>query len=158
MVAESSPELPRARGRYWEAFAIFAGAALLLFGLETIPHFASSYVGAGQNDAKLYTWCLVWWPHAILSGIDPFLARVVYAPEGANMAWVTGIPGLALLTAPITLTAGPVVSSNILALLAPTMSGPCTPVGARTPPAGPGAGVAASPWAGGRWGRAVAWR
>src|SRR5436190_12890986 len=119
-VAEPSASAPRLRGRNWVAFGIFAAAALLLFGLGTIRHFTTSYVGAGQNDAKLYTWCLVWWPHAILSGIDPFLVRIVYAPEGANMAWVTGIPGLALLTAPITLTAGPIASSNVLALLAPT--------------------------------------
>jgi hypothetical protein len=119
LVAESSPTLRRTRGRNSEAFAIYAAGAILLFGLETIGHFTSSYVGAGQNDAKLYTWALVWWPHAVSSGINPFLARVVYAPSGANMAWVTGIPGLALLTAPITLSLGPVASSNLLALLAP---------------------------------------
>src|SRR5207237_5216621 len=38
-------------------------------------------------------------------------------------AWATGAPGPSLLLAPITLTAGPVVSYNLLALLAPPLAG-----------------------------------
>ncbi len=35
-----------------------------------------------------------WWPHAIAHGHDPFVANVVWAPHGVDLAWVTSSPTL----------------------------------------------------------------
>ena len=101
------------------AFLGYTALSVVIFGIPVVGHLSSRFVGAGQNDAKLYAWCLEWWPRAIAAGENPFFARAVYAPQGVNMAWVTGLPGPAAVTAPITLMFGSVVSSNLLALLAP---------------------------------------
>jgi hypothetical protein len=66
---------------------------------------------------------MAWWPHAIIHGINPIWTRAVWAPTGYNLAWATGAPGPALLVSPITLTAGPVASYNVLALLAAPLAG-----------------------------------
>lgn len=109
--------------RAWLAFALYLIASLLLFGLPIAGRFASSFVGQGSADAQLYVWDLAWWPHAIAHGLNPFHPTLVWFPHGVNMAWVTGVPGPALVMAPITMLAGPVVSSNVLALLAPALAG-----------------------------------
>jgi len=109
--------------RAWLAFALYLIASLLLFGLPIAGRFASSFVGQGSADAQLYVWDLAWWPHAIAHGLNPFHPTLVWFPHGVNMAWVTGVPGPALVMAPITMLAGPVVSSNVLALLAPALVG-----------------------------------
>jgi hypothetical protein len=83
---------------------------------------STSFVGGGLGDAKLYIWDLAWWPHAIAHGMNPFVNPTVWAPRGVNMAWVTGLPGPALVMAPVTETLGPIVSSNLLALLAPPLA------------------------------------
>jgi hypothetical protein len=104
------------------AAGAYAACSVARFGLPILGHLSSRFVGAGGNDADLYAWSLTWWPHALWTGTNPFLARVVFAPHGVNLAWVTGIPGLALAMAPITAAFGAVVSSNVLALLAPSLA------------------------------------
>src|ERR671934_101078 len=46
-----------------------------------------------------------------------------WAPGGLDMAWATGIPGPALVLAPLTLAFGPVAASNVASILAPALSG-----------------------------------
>ena len=67
-------------------------------------------------------WYLVWWPYAILHGLNPFIAKVAWVPTGFNVTWGNSIPGAALLMSPITLAFGPVVSLNVLSLLAPVLA------------------------------------
>lgn len=109
------------RGRAGCAFVGYLGVSLLLFGLPVLRDLGSRFVGMGSRDARLYVWDLSWWPHAIASGLNPFHPTVVWAPSGVNMAWVTGLPGPALLMAPLTELVGGVVSSNVLAILAPAL-------------------------------------
>ncbi|MGZ5343650.1 MAG: hypothetical protein ACXWF5_03055 [Actinomycetota bacterium] len=107
----------------WLAFALYLIVSLLVFGLPIAGRLASSFVGQGSADAQLYVWDLAWWPHAIAHGLNPFHPTLVWFPHGVNMAWVTGVPGPALVMTPISMLAGPVVSSNVLALLAPALAG-----------------------------------
>ena len=109
-------------GRGWLVFAGFLLASVLAFGLPVVTTFAHRYVGQGGSDARLYTWVLGWWPHAITNGINPFHPTVVWAPTGVNMAWVTGLPGPSLVAWPITALFGPVVSLNVLLLLSPALA------------------------------------
>ncbi len=110
------------RGRGCAAFLAYAVGSLALWGRPILERLSSSYTGVGKEDAKLYAWVLRWWPYAIAHGLNPFVNRVVWVPNGVNMAWVTGLPGPSLVTAPITLTAGPVASLNILLLLGPPLA------------------------------------
>ncbi len=67
-------------------------------------------------------WSLRWWPYAISHGLNPLYSSQISAPAGHSLAWVTTVPPLALLASPLTLTAGPIVSFNLLLALAPPLS------------------------------------
>jgi len=67
-------------------------------------------------------WFLVWWPHAIGSGLNPMLTDAIWAPLGANLAWETALPLISIIAAPLTYSIGPVATLNILCLIAPALS------------------------------------
>ena len=77
----------------------------------------------GGADPGAIMWFLKWWPYAIAGGENPFVTHLVWAPSGVNLAGTTAIPGLALVAAPVTVTLGPIVSYNLLYVLAPAVSG-----------------------------------
>ncbi len=94
---------------------------MVLFGRPILRHFVTEYVGSGV-DPTLAMWALVWWPYALRHGLNPFFSDRIWAPHGASLAWITGVPGASLLAAPVTQAAGPVAAYNILALLAPALA------------------------------------
>ena len=104
--------------RGFAALALYAFVSMGLFGRALSGGFTRSYIGHGV-DATFLTWTLVWWPHAIHQGLNPFWCRSVWAPEGFNLAWSGGLPLAALAAAPLTAGAGPVASYNALCLIAP---------------------------------------
>src|SRR6185437_208372 len=63
-----------------------------------------------------------WWPHALAHGLNPFHASSIWAPQGLDLAWTATAPGMALLFAPLTIAAGPVVSYNVAAILLPALA------------------------------------
>jgi hypothetical protein len=67
-------------------------------------------------------WFLEWWPYAIGHGINPFVSRAVWAPQGVNLAWSINIPFPSLVLSPVTALFGPVVSYNVIALLSPALA------------------------------------
>ena len=69
-------------------------------------------------DPNFFIWGMRWWPYAIGHGLNPLYTHQIMAPAGHSLAWVTTVPPLALLAAPLTLAAGPVVSFNLLAAIA----------------------------------------
>ena len=69
----------------------------------------------------MYIWSLAWWPHALLHGENPFYTHVLWAPNGANLAWATSIPTLAIPLTPVTLAFGPVLSYNVACILMPAL-------------------------------------
>jgi hypothetical protein len=73
-------------------------------------------------DPSSIVWFLKWWPYAIAHGLNPFVTHIVWAPSGANLAGTTSIPGLALAGFPLTLTVGPIVTYNLLFLVAPALA------------------------------------
>ena len=62
-------------------------------------------IGRG-TDSNIFIWSFGWWPHALLHGENPVFTHAIWAPDGVNLSWVTSVPGLALLFAPLTLVAG----------------------------------------------------
>jgi hypothetical protein len=104
--------------RGFAALALYALVSIALFGRGVIGNFTDLYLGHGV-DATFLMWALTWWPHAIRHGLNPFLCKLVWAPEGFNLAWSGGLPLAALAAAPLTAAAGPVASYNTLCVIAP---------------------------------------
>jgi hypothetical protein len=110
----------RVRPAHALALLLFTAIAIFYFG-RSLRSFSDAMIAAGP-DASSFVWYLKWWPHALATGINPFVSYQVWVPAGANLAWTTSIPGLALGMAPITAAFGPVVSFNVVSLLAPALS------------------------------------
>jgi hypothetical protein len=100
---------------------VYLLSSVMLFGLRVLPHPKTRYFGWGVDPSSL-VWFLKWWPYAIGHGLNPFVTHIVWAPSGANLTGTTSIPGLALVASPLTLTVGPIVTYNLLYLVAPALS------------------------------------
>jgi hypothetical protein len=105
----------------------FVLAVYLVFAValehRAIAHLDSVCACNGGADPTQFMWALVWWPHAIVHGLNPFITHEIWASKaGFNLAGGTSIPGAALLAAPITALVGPVASFNIISTLAPAVS------------------------------------
>jgi hypothetical protein len=121
---QARPGWSRAASPRLGSLAALAGYVLLAFiflGLPLLVGPGDRYVGVGA-DPQIFIWSFAWWPHATLHGQNPFVTHVVWAPDGVNLAWVTAVPGLALLFAPLTLLAGAIVAYNVAAVLMPAMA------------------------------------
>lgn len=103
------------------AFAIYAALALIIFGRGLALDPARSFIGL-TADPSVYMWFLVWWPHAIANGLNPFVTDLLWAPGGFNLTWTTGIPLAGLAAAPITAGWGPIAAYNLLCLLCPALA------------------------------------
>jgi uncharacterized membrane protein (UPF0136 family) len=96
------------------AFAV----VVLLVGPGVLAHPDRAAVGLNPaSDFQIMTWSLEWWPWALGHGVDPLHTSLLWAPSGFSTLWMTTIPAPALLAAPLTLAAGPLVSYNVLMLL-----------------------------------------
>ena len=100
-------------------YAVFT---LLWIGRGVALHPTTRVLGNADRDKALLMWSFSWWPHAIAHGLDPFVSKVVWAPHGVDLAWVTSSPTLSLLLTPFTETLGPVFSYNLAALAAPPLA------------------------------------
>ena len=87
-----------------------------------VQHLSRAQLDQASMDPNFYVWCLRWWPYAIGHGLNPMFSHQIGAPAGHSLAWVTTVPPIALLGAPLTLAAGPVVSFNLLAVVALPLS------------------------------------
>jgi hypothetical protein len=96
--------------------------SLALFGTSVLGHLGSRVIAADQIDSSQFMWFFAWWPHAVLHGLNPFVSHAMFAPEGVNLTWSAAMPGPSILLAPVTLTAGPIVSWNVIELAAPALS------------------------------------
>ncbi len=63
-------------------------------------------------------WGLVWWPHALFHGLNPFVSHIIWTPEGVNLAAFSAlVPAPSIVITPITELFGPVVGYNVLNML-----------------------------------------
>ncbi len=99
---------------------VFYLALSWVFFADT-PHWTQYYYG-DSSDPITFIWFLKWWPYAISHGLNPFICKYVWFPQGFNLTWATAVPVLALLAWPVTATAGPVVSYDLLTLAAPALA------------------------------------
>jgi hypothetical protein len=110
--------------RGWTSAAVLAAYVLISFaywGLRLLPHPGRFEIGTG-TDPQIFIWSFGWWPHALGHGLNPFEAGSIWAPQGYNLAWTATAPGMALLFAPLTVLAGPIVSFDVAVVLLPALS------------------------------------
>jgi hypothetical protein len=103
------------------AFVLYLAISIGVFGVLVIGSPARVYIGY-DTDPSVMMWFLTWWPHALTHNLNLFLTKVIWAPIGYNLAWATSMPGPGLLAYPITRRFGPVVSYNLLCLMAPALN------------------------------------
>jgi hypothetical protein len=101
--------------------AAYCLVAFLFFGLPAVAHPGRTVI-ASETDPNIFIWSFAWWPHALLHGQNPIFTHAIWAPYGYDLSWATAIPGLAIVLAPVTLLAGPVVSYNVAAVLLPALA------------------------------------
>jgi len=99
----------------------FVALSFAYFGEPLLRHPRRVLLGDGV-DNTIFVWSFAWWPHAILSGTNPFVTHALYAQDGVNLLWTSSVPTLALAFSPITLIAGPILSFNLAALLLPAFA------------------------------------
>jgi hypothetical protein len=112
----------RPAGQGLVAFVAYFGIAFGVYALPVVTRFSSAFVATGRNDPKIFLWSLAWWPKAIVEGQNPLFTDALWAPAGVDLSWVTTIPGPSILMWPITEAFGPLVSLNLLHLLAPPLA------------------------------------
>ncbi|MFZ0889310.1 MAG: hypothetical protein WA005_12720 [Candidatus Binataceae bacterium] len=103
------------------AFALYLALSIYFYAFGVILHPSQAYIGQNM-DPTFYMWSFVWWPHALLQHLNPFLPTVICAPVGFNLTWAASCPGPSLLLYPITRLFGPVVAYNLVCLSAPAIA------------------------------------
>ena len=96
------------------ALALYLAVWLITRASPLVLHPGWAQLDQLSMDPNFYVWSLRWWPYAVAHGLNPLHTVQVGAPGGAELAWVTTIPPLALLVSPLTELAGPLVSFNLL--------------------------------------------
>lgn len=104
------------------ALLIYVLAAAAIFGRDVLLSPGDRVVGDLGADKTIFMWSFRWWPYAILHGHDPFDANVVWVPHGIDLSWVTSVPLISFVLAPLTAAAGPVATYNVAVLAAPALS------------------------------------
>jgi hypothetical protein len=104
------------------ALAIYVVLWVVLIGRVAVTDPAHTCACPGEGDPASYMWALVWWPHALVHGLNPFVSHVVWTPEGGNVAAAALMPAGGVLLAPITAAFGPIFAYNVLSMLGPVLS------------------------------------
>lgn len=99
------------------AFVIYAAIAILAYW-PIWPGDPSRLPTCACGDLANAVWYLRWTPYALLHGHNPLYSNWIDYPRGVNLAQNTLMPLLGFLGAPLTLTAGPIATFNLLAWLA----------------------------------------
>ncbi len=97
--------------------AVYAALGLAAF-FPTWPGDPGRIPQCTCADAGLNTWFLAATAHAVAHGHNLFFTTALNYPDGVNLTYNTQMPLLGVLATPLTLTAGPVSSLNLLMWLA----------------------------------------
>jgi hypothetical protein len=103
---------------------VFVGLAVWLFAPAWSSPTTRTLEG-GEGDPAIFMWFLRWVPFALEHGHDLLVTHYLNYPDGVNLMWNTSLPLPGLLLAPITEAWGPVLSFNLLLVLAYGLSAWC---------------------------------
>jgi hypothetical protein len=121
-VTAQSLAMPRSlKPSAWTAFALYLALSWTIFGRSLAGHFSDRLIGLGPDPA-LFVFFLAWWHYVAINHLNPFMAHVIWAPNGFNLAWSTFVPLAGIFAAPITQWFGVVPAYNASMLLCPALS------------------------------------
>lgn len=103
------------------AFLLYLALSILIFGRHAVRYPSVACVCGVSNDPGSYMWAFVWWPHALVHGLNPFFTHYLWTSSGVNVAQGAMVPTAALLMFPVTELFGPVVTYNALSILGPAL-------------------------------------
>jgi hypothetical protein len=103
---------------------VFLGLALWMFAPAWSSPTTTTLEG-GDGDPAIFMWFLRWVPYALEHGHDPLVTYHLNYPDGVNLMWNTSLPLPGLLLAPVTTAWGPVLTLNLLLVLAYGLSAWC---------------------------------
>jgi len=106
------------------ALVIYLAIALFWYRVA-VEHMSSACTCSLPGDAASITWALVWFPHALLHGLNLLHTKAMWTPTGINLAGATAVPFLAILMAPVTWLWGPIVTYNLITIAAPVAGAWC---------------------------------
>lgn len=112
---------PRRRWRVGRGDAVAVGMYLCI---AVIPYWdvwtasTPSVVEPGGLDSQMNMWFLSWTPFAVLHGHNPLFTTYGNYPYGVNLLTNTSETLLGLVAAPVTVIFGPIVSFNVMLILA----------------------------------------
>ena len=104
------------------AFVIYATAWVVHYVPALVLHPGLPQLDQTSMDPNSFVWNLEWWPYALTHGVDPLVTNIIGAPAGFNLSWLTTVPAIALIGAPITAIFGPIVTFNLLTVAAPPVA------------------------------------
>jgi hypothetical protein len=132
--AEDRPEPGEPGGRWlpgrWRVavqplfLMAFLGLAVWLFAPAWSSPTTRTLAG-GNGDPAIFIWFLRWIPFALEHGHDLLVAYHLNYPDGVNLMWNTSLVLPGLLLAPLTTRFGPVLTFNVLLVLASGLSAWC---------------------------------
>jgi hypothetical protein len=104
--------------------------ALVIYATVWLGHYVPALVlhpglpqlDQSSMDPNFFVWSLRWWPYSVAHGINPMATNLIGAPAGFNLSWLTTVPVIALLAAPVTAIFGPIVTFNLLVAIAPPLA------------------------------------
>jgi hypothetical protein len=102
----------------------FLGLSLWLFAPAWSSPTGTTLAG-GNGDPAIFIWFLRWIPFALEHGHDLLVAHHLNYPDGVNLMWNTSLVLPGLLLAPLTLRFGPVLTFNVVLVLAYGLSAWC---------------------------------
>lgn len=100
---------------------IYLGLAMLLFA----PAWSSpttTVLRGGDGDPAIFIWFLRWIPSAVDRGWPLLFSVHLNFPDGVNLMWNTSVPLLGLALVPVTSRWGPVLTLNVVFVLAHGLS------------------------------------
>jgi hypothetical protein len=103
---------------------VFLGLAVWLYAPAWSSP-ADTTVRGGAGDPAIIIFFLRWVPFALGHGHDPLVTHHLNYPDGVNLMWNTSLPLPGLLLAPVTSLWGPVLTYNLVLVLAYGLSAWC---------------------------------
>jgi hypothetical protein len=102
-------------------------AALIIYGLLSlalVDHGVSITRNLSGQGSDPYDslWFLAWWPHALGAHLSAIRTNLLWYPLGISLPWLTAVPALSFIMAPLTVMCGPLVTYNVLIIAAPILS------------------------------------
>jgi hypothetical protein len=117
-----APNVQSARTTRWFEHVVVL-AAYGLLSVILVDHgvpITRNLSGQGA-DPYAFLWFLAWWPHAVEAHLSPLMTKLVWYPVGVSLPWLTTVPALSLILAPLTVVVGVVVTYNVLVIAAPAL-------------------------------------